>query len=154
MQPNRVRLLFAFVVSAVVGTIPVAAAADASPPSRVVSNYETATGNVLQRDCGFSRKLPSNSSLSVWLFCDTPIANSSGTVIGFISGSTAAVGPFTAGKVPTDLSEIPMPPTHIETLPSSQAPRQFLPTPQGLVLPDGTTPCGASGSNSYAATWM
>src|SRR5215471_16031721 len=105
MQPNRVRLLFAFVVSAVVGTIPVAAAADASPPSRVVSNYETATGNVLQRYCGFSHRLPSNASLSIWLFCDTPIASSSGTVLAFIPGSTAAVGPYTRGQVPTGLSE-------------------------------------------------
>jgi hypothetical protein len=151
---HRFRSLLAFTVAAAAATMPAAAAADTAPPARVVSNYETATGNVLQRDCGFSRRMPGNSGRSVWFFCDTPIANSGGTVLGFIPGSTAAVGPFTAGKVPTDLSEIPTPPAPIETLPSSQAPHQFLPTPTGLVLPGGTTPCGASGSNSYAATWM
>ena len=154
MPFDRFRPLLAFAVAATAGALPVAAAADTAPPASVVSNYEIATGNNLQRDCGFSHRLPSDSTLSVWLFCDTPIANSSGTVIGFIPGSTAAVGPFTRGKVPADISEIPMPPTPVETLPSSQAPQQFLPTPHGLVLPDGTTPCGASGSNSYAATWM
>jgi hypothetical protein len=56
--------------------------------------------------------------------------------------------------VPTGISEIPSPPTAIESLPSSQAPQQFLPTPQGVVMPDGTTACGASGTNSYAATWV
>src|SRR5437879_4956561 len=151
---HRFRSLFAFAVAAAAGALPVAAAADVAPPASLVSNYETASGNVLQRDCGFSHQLPGNSSLAVWLFCDTPIASSGGTVIGFIPGSSAAVGPFTPGRVPTDLSEIPTPPAPIESLPSAQAPQRFLPTPDGLVLPDGTTRCGASGSNSYAATWM
>lgn len=154
LRTHRFRWLFALGAAAAASSAPVVAAADAAPPSHVVSHYETASGNSLQRDCGFSHKLPSNSGLSIWLFCDTPIANSSGTVIGFIPGSTAAVGPFTAGKVPTGLSEVPTPPTAIETLPSNQAPQRFLPTPKGLVLPDGTTACGSSGSNSYAATWM
>jgi hypothetical protein len=109
---------------------------------------------VLQRDCGFSHPLPGNSQTSIWLFCDTPIANSGGTVLGFIPGSTAAEGPTTAGQVPTGLSEIPSTGTAVETLPSNQAPQQFLPTPQGLVMPDGTTACGASGTNAYAATWI
>ncbi|TMC12766.1 MAG: hypothetical protein E6J41_02235 [Chloroflexi bacterium] len=154
MPFHRFRSLFAFAVAAAAGALPVAAAADVAPPASLVSNYETASGNVLQRDCGFSHQLPGNSSLAVWLFCDTPIASSGGTVIGFIPGSSAAVGPFTPGRVPTDLSEIPTPPAPIESLPSAQAPQRFLPTPDGLVLPDGTTRCGASGSNSYAATWM
>ena len=151
---RRFGWLIARGAAAAVAAVPVGASAGVAPPSHVVSNYETTSGNTLQRDCGFSHKLPSNSSLSIWLFCDTTVANSSGTVIGFIPGSTAAVGPFTAGEVPTDLSEVPREGTPIETLPSSQAPRQFLPTPLGLVLPDGTTACGSSGTNSYPATGM
>jgi hypothetical protein len=151
LQP--VRFLIALAGAALAGAVPVVAAADAAPPSRVVSNYETASGNTLERDCGFSRRLPGGRALSIWLFCDTPIVTPSGSV-GFIPGSTAAVGPFTAGQVPTGLSELPTPPAPTEALPSSQAPQPFLPTPQGLVLPDGTTACGASGTGSYAATWV
>lgn len=136
------------------GLAPAVAAADVAPPAHVASTYETASGNVLQRDCGFSRRLPGGSQLSLWLFCDTPIANASGVVLGFIPGSTAAVGPFHAGQVPTGLSEVPTPPAPLKPLPGNQAPQQFLPTPAGLVLPDGTTPCGASGSNSYSASWI
>src|SRR5215467_2275946 len=154
MPPRRVRFLIALGVAVAAFAAPVTAAADAAPPHHVVSNYETASHNVLQRDCGFSHPRPGSSGTSIWLFCDTPIASSSGTVLGFIPGSTAAVGPFKAGQVPTGISEIPSPPKAIETLPSSQAPQQFLPTPHGLVLPDGTTACGASGTNSYAATWV
>jgi hypothetical protein len=153
-RTHLLRWLIALVLASAAAAVPLAAAADAAPPHRVVSHYETASGNSLQRDCGFSHRLPSNSSLSIWLFCDTPIASSSGSVIGFIPGSTAAVGPFTAGQVPTGLSEVPTPPKAIETLPSNQAPQHFLSTPSGLVLPDGTTACGASGTGSYAATWI
>ena len=145
------RLLIAAAVAAAI--VPAVAAADAAPPHGVISHYETSSGNRLERDCGFSHLLPSRSTMSVWLFCDTPIVTPSGSV-GFIPGSTAAVGPLTAGQVPTGLSEVPTPPASIGTLPSNRAPQQFLPTPLGLVLPDGTTACGASGTGSYAATWM
>jgi len=154
MPSRRVRPLFALAVAAWALAAPVTASADAAPPNHVVSNYETSSGNVLQRDCGFSHPLPNSSGRSIWLFCDTPIANSAGTVIGFIPGSTAAIGPFTAGQVPSGLSEIPSTGRSIESLPSNQAPQKFLPTPTGLVMPDGTTACGASGTNAYAATWI
>jgi hypothetical protein len=154
MPSRRVRSLIALAVAASAFAAPVTASADAAPPNHVVSNYETSSGNVLQRDCGFSHPRPNSSGSSIWLFCDTPIANSGGTVLGFIPGSTAAIGPFTAGQVPTGLSEIPSTGKSIEPLPSNQAPQQFLPTPTGLVMPDGTTACGASGTNAYAATWI
>jgi hypothetical protein len=146
-------LLIVLGVAVVAAAVPAAAAADAAPPHRIVSHYETSSGNRLERDCGFSHRLPSNSSLSVWLFCDTPIVTPSGSVV-FIPGSTAAVGPFTTGQVPAGLSEVPTPTASIGTLPSNRTPQRFLRTPQGLLLPDGTTACGASGTNSYAATWM
>jgi hypothetical protein len=53
--------------------LPVAdVAADVSPPANELSQFETHFGASLGRDCGFSRRLPSNQSL--WLFCDTPIS--------------------------------------------------------------------------------
>ena len=130
------------------------AVADASPPHRLVSNYETHSGNSLQRDCGFSHTLPNDSDSSIWLFCDTPTANSSGKVIGFITGSTAALGPITAGKVPTGLSEIPSQGTDIEPLPSYQGPQQFLPAPSLVTLPGSSTDCALDPGHHYPATWM
>ena len=154
MPRHRFRPLIALAVAAVAFAAPATAGADAAPPHHVVSKYETSSGNLLQRDCGFSHTLPGNNHMDMWMFCDTPIADSGGTVLGFIPGSTAAIAPFTAGQVPTGLSEIPSTGTAIESLPSNQAPQQFLPTPTGLVMPDGTTACGASSTNSYAATWI
>jgi hypothetical protein len=143
----------ALVVMAAVLAAPATALADTAPPGKVLSHYEEASHNSLARDCGFSQRLPSNPGLSLWLFCDTPIVPPSGPVRIFIPGSTAAVGPFRAGEVPTRLSEIPSPPRAVGRLPTARAPQPFLPTPAGLFLPDGRTPCGAGG-RSYAASWI
>jgi len=129
------------------------AAADTPPPARVISRYETASGNTVGRDCGYSAPLPAASDQALWTFCDTAIMNPAGDVIGFIGGSTAATGPFTAGQVPSGLSELPTPPAAPAT-PSDRAPAPFLPAPSGLVLADGVTACGASGTGSYAASWI
>lgn len=145
-------LVVVFVMGATL-TVPGAALADAPPPANVVSRYETASGNIVSRDCGFSVPLPSASGQALWTFCDTAIKNPADTVIGFIGGSTAAVGPYTVGQVPSTLSELPTPPA-APTVPSTRAPAPFLPTPSGLVLPGTTTACGASGTRSYAASWI
>ncbi|WIN00630.1 hypothetical protein ACTOB_004345 [Actinoplanes oblitus] len=134
-------------------TVPGAALADVPPPARVVSRYETASGNTLGRDCGFSAPLPSASGQALWTFCDTAVVNPAGTVIGFIGGSTAAVGSYTAGQVPSTLSELPTPPA-APAVPSNRGPAPFLPTPTGLVLPGTTTACGAADTGSYAASWI
>jgi len=81
------------------------------------------------------------------------VENPAGDVIAFNGGSAAASGPYTAGQVPSSLSELPTPPA-APALPSDRGPSPFLPTPSGLVLPDGVTACGASGTNSYAASWI
>jgi hypothetical protein len=149
------RRLSAVLILATAITLPGAATAfaDAAPPARVVSRYETASGNTLSRDCGFSAPVPTASGQALWAFCDTAVENPAGTVIGFIGGSTAAVGPYTAGQVPSGLSELPSPPAAAST-PSTRGPALFLPTPTGLVLPGTTTACGTSGTNSYAASWI
>ena len=50
------------------------------PPAPLVSRYETATGNSLDRDCGWSRPLPGSKTQSFWLFCDTAIDSKAGTL--------------------------------------------------------------------------
>src|SRR3984957_2578633 len=105
------------------GTAAVTAAAEggSAPPAPLVSDYETATGTSLDRDCGWSRPLPGSTTQSFWLFCDTAIDSTPGTLLCgecFIAGSTAAEGPFSAGLVPDTLSELPAPPATL-ALPDS-----------------------------------
>lgn len=151
MRLSRI-LLTAVVVGAAL-IVPGEALADAPPPARVVSRYETASGNSVGRDCGYSAPLPSSAGQALWTFCDTAINNPAGAIIGFIGGSTAAVGSYTAGQVPSTLSELPTPPA-APAVPSTRAPAPFLPSPAGLVLPGTSTACGASGTSSYAASWI
>jgi hypothetical protein len=125
-----------------------AAAAGSQPPAPLVSSYETATGNSLDRDCGWSRPLPGSTTQSFWLFCDTAIDSTPGTLLCgecFIAGSTAAEGPYSAGLVPDTLSELPTPPA-APALPDGNAPAQFLANPAAASLD-----CTASGD--YAARW-
>lgn len=128
------------------------AAADVPPPSRVVSNYETATSNTLQRDCGYSAPLPpsAGNGLSLWLFCDTLQVDAAGNptppALPFWPGTFAAIGPSTPGQVPTQLSHIPSPPAPRGVLPSNRGPAWFLPNPTGLVDSGGSA-C------TYAVTW-
>lgn len=123
--------------------------ADTPPPAQVLSRFETsAAGNKVSRDCGYSKQLPGSTTRSLWLFCDS---SWSGTSSGFWLGATAAVGSSTPGQVPTTLTEIPTPPAAIAA-PSGRPPAGFLPTPSGVVLPDGST-CNVPGS-SYGASWI
>lgn len=139
------RVLYATV--ALLVSVPLPALADVPPPGKVLSRWENlAPGNVVSRDCGYSKKVP-GSARSLWLFCDS---SWSGTSSGFWLGVTAAVGPFTAGKVPTGLTEIPPPPQAISA-PNDRGPSGLLPVPSGLVLPNGAD-CHVPGS-SYGASW-
>jgi hypothetical protein len=122
--------------------------ADSQPPAPLVSNYETASGNTLDRDCGWSRPLPGSTTQDFWLFCDTAIENPPGTLACttcFIPGSTAAEGPFTAGLVPGSLSELPTPPA-TPTLPNSNGPSHFLANPSAQSL-------GCTATGDYTARW-
>jgi hypothetical protein len=132
-----------------------AARADNSPPSQVLSNYESSTGGDMVRDCGYSTPLPADPSSSLWLFCDTADYGfgSSGQwgLQSFLPGSSAAQAPSNAGEVPTDLSELTTPGTGLPTFPNDDAPAQFLPTPAGLQTASGL-PCD-SANDAYAASW-
>jgi hypothetical protein len=145
----------AVIAAGALGASSVAALADNSPPSQVLSNFENHFAANIVRDCGFSLPLPSNSRDSLWLFCDTVVYgfNSSGkwALSDFIPGSTAAVGPSTRGKVPTDLSEMKMPGTGVPAMPNHDGPAQFLPTP-ALVTSAGL-PCD-SANDAYAVSWI
>jgi len=140
----------------VLGVSALPALADSAPPASVNSNFENTYGASLSRDCGFSMPLPANPATSLWLFCDTAIYGLNQQLqyhlTGFIPGSTAAEGPYTAGEVPQGLSELPTPPAALPTMPNSDGPAQFLKTPSGLVTSTGQ-PCD-SASNAYAASWI
>jgi len=119
--------------------VPGVARADADPPALVLSRWETAVaGRNINRDGGYSVTVP-GSGHSLWFFGDAFWGDS------YLLGSTAAIGPAARGRVPTELSEIPTPPTPVD-VPNAGAPQRFLPVPDGLVAPDGTECLGRVGS--------
>lgn len=152
---HRSRWLVALGVAVAVSAVPASAAAATTTLGEVRSNYENSTHNRLERDCGFSHPLPNDGRLSIWLFCDTPIVSPNGKLTDFIPGSTAAVGPFARGAVPTHLREIPGVGTRIEELPSPPKPHQFLPDPRGVLLPRSNNACTRDfARHQYPATWI
>jgi len=134
----------------------VAALADNPPPGQVLSNFENYYGANIVRDCGYSQPLPADPSSSLWLFCDTDVygfnAQGQWKLLNIISGSTAAEGPATRGKVPTGLSELTTPGSGVPPIPNNDGPAHFLPAPSGLVT-SGGLPCD-SANHSYAASWI
>ncbi|HEX3763726.1 MAG TPA: hypothetical protein VHW23_33755 [Kofleriaceae bacterium] len=146
----RTRIPVRFVLGLLAMLWPAAqAAADVPPPASELSQFESHWGASLGRDCGFSRRLPSNQSL--WLFCDTPIYDFTGTLTGFIGGTTAAEGTFSPGLVPTQLVEVPTPPGALAGRSPFIGPAPFLPNPSNLTRANGTA-CTAS-SSGYPAAW-
>ncbi|MDL4812641.1 hypothetical protein [Actinomadura opuntiae] len=129
----------------------------AAPPAPVLSRYETAaSGNTIDRDCGYSVALTGHRSL--WLFCDSVWK---GTHPGLVFGATAATGTAAPGRVPTDLTELPAPapaPATGRTAaprsagPADRPPQPLLATPPGLLLPGGA-PCHVPGT-AYSASWI
>lgn len=134
----------------------VAALADNPPPGQVLSNFENHYGANIVRDCGYSQPLPADPSASLWLFCDTDVyrfnVQGQWALSDIISGSTAAEGPASPGKVPVGLSELTTPGSGVPPIPNHHGPSQFLSTPSGLVT-SGGLPCD-SADNSYAASWI
>jgi hypothetical protein len=142
--------------AAMLGASSIAALADNSPPSQVLSNFENHYAANLVRDCGYSQPLPANPASSLWLFCDTDTygfnAQGQWQLTGIINGSTAAEGPATPGEVPTGISELTTPGTGVPAMPNNDGPAQFLPAPAGLVTSAGQA-CD-SANNAYAASWI
>jgi hypothetical protein len=132
-----------------------------SPPTRrLLSKYETATGHLIVRDCGYSVPLPGPARRGLWLFCDTLVTGRHGGDIGYpiLGAGTAAEGPYVAGRGPGALSELATPvgvPGGIGRglLPARDAPQPFLPVPASLTLPASTVPCSA-GPRIYPARWV
>ena len=125
----------AVIVIALAVVIGGVAAADTPPPGPVHSRYESSTVS-LSRDCGFSQALPSGKSL--WLFCDTEVWKNS-TQASLIWGNTAAEGPYSVGKVPTGLTEVPSPPKTL-TFSATTPPQRFQPNPTDLYAPSTSSP--------------
>jgi hypothetical protein len=130
-----------------------------TPPQmqvQVLSNFETHNSANIVRDCGFSQPLPTNTTRSLWLFCDSDIYGFNSarrwTRSRIIDGSTAAEGPVTRGKTPDGLSEVATPGSGVRAIPNDDAPEQFLPTPSGLHTSAGLRCDQANGA--YAASWI
>lgn len=122
----------------------------------MTSNFETTYGARMNRDCGFNEPAPGGGGTSFWLFCDSAVHDWTGSLTGFIPGSTAALGSTTPGQVPTDLNELPTPPQGVPEMPHNNGPAMFLPQPTGLVKSDGQ-PCAADDDpdtpDPYPASW-
>ena len=109
----------------------------------VRSSYESMT-RVVYRDIGLSVVLPDGHEL--WIFGDTNVfqhTNQGWTSVGFFDGSSALEANYTRGQVPRG-GEYP-----------SGTPSQFLPSPTGVYLPDGSgRPCiPGFGDAAYPARW-
>ncbi len=122
------------------GTI--ATPAGATAPARflgpVLSQREN-PDTTFGRDGGFSVGLPNGSDF--WMFADSPryqFIRGKWRLTAFFPGSTAAIGPYTAGKPLTRrLTEV----TPGAALRTSNRPTPFLPTPRAYI-PDGSgVPC-------------
>ncbi|HEY3702162.1 MAG TPA: hypothetical protein VGL32_07890 [Acidimicrobiales bacterium] len=81
-------------------------------------------------------------------------ANSSGQMVmtGFITGSTAAEGPYRAGQIPSSLEEVPSAGNPL-TLSPSNPPAMYIPSPTDVYLPDGSGNRCTFASGQYPARW-
>ena len=129
-------------------------------PRRLLSRYETATGRLIVRDCGYSVPLPGPARRSLWLFCDTAVTSRRGQDIGnpILGAGSAAEGSYAPGRGPGALTELATPGTDAPgaggrgLLPARSGPQPFLPVPPNLTLPASTLPC--AGPHVYPARWV
>ncbi|MDP9792695.1 hypothetical protein J2S43_001207 [Catenuloplanes nepalensis] len=121
---------------------------------RPLSTADTAD-RPISRDAGFSAAYSGSNAL--WIFGDTVHRNGSPP---WLLGTTAAAGAYTRGSVPTTLQELPTPPA--APTPGRTGIAQFLPPPQGLLLPGIPTAqnpnpppvaCTPEAGSSYPASW-
>jgi hypothetical protein len=128
-------------------------------PEPVLSRYETATGRVIVRDCGYSVALPGKARQSLWLFCDTLVTSRQGAEIGgpILGTGSAAEGPYRADQAPTSLTEVKTPGAAPGAAPPADAtargaPEPFLGAPAGVTFPASNLPC--AGGLDYPARWI
>jgi hypothetical protein len=125
-----------------------------SPP--VLSSAED-LAQVVSRDSGFSVALPNGKDL--WIFGDTTVDDLNGQQMvntKYVPGSSAAEGATTPGQVPPPLDELPSPvasPAPPFTPSPRSDPSQFIPSPSGVYLPNGSgVLCGAD-QGQLAERW-
>jgi hypothetical protein len=121
-------------------------------PQSLLSRYESATGNAIIRDCGYSVPLPGEPGISLWLFCDTEVTSQDGHQLRslILGRGTTAEGPYSQGQAPGTLTELPTPGTKRK---QGAPPEPFLPAPSGLTLPAGDLPCTGD-DGAYPARWF
>lgn len=115
----------------------------------VFSRDESPT-SILQRDAGMSVPLPNGRDL--WIFGDTGEFANGGTWTssGSIGGSTAAKSHDTRGGSPAPLKEVG---PHRGLTPQG-VPTQFIPSPTGVYVPDGSRRlCTLANGALEAARW-
>jgi hypothetical protein len=156
---SRTRLgIVAIACAALFGALSVAIPADADGPvtTTPLGPVLTKDENPVQssgRDVGLSVALPNGQAL--WVFGDTSTleyAGSAWKMTHFIAGSSAAIGPYTAGHVPAPMTEVVVGRAH---KPDNQAAR-FVPAPSNVRIPDGSgRVCNqANGSAEPGARWV
>jgi hypothetical protein len=130
-------LVVALVVS---GVLLPAGAAEPKPPKflgPLLSKSEN-PNRTLGRDGGFTVPLPNGKVL--WIFADTPRLewrNGAWRLAAYFGGSSAALMPFTPGKVPAKTTRV----TEIapgKTRPSNANAAPFIPTPTNVYMPNGS----------------
>lgn len=147
----------AVAVAVVVGSGTALSGCTPAQPTPITSRWETAAPNQdYARDGGYSAPLPDLPGFagkSMWLWGDTVTA---GVSIPN-TGTFASISDSTSNPVP-GVAEIPAPDLYPDDSdnnidPASTGPTvDFLPTPEGLRLPNGTTACGFSDGPSITAS--
>lgn len=112
-------------------------ASAATQGTPLVSTWEQSTGGSEDRDCGYSAPV---AGKDLWIFCDTALYSSANSLVGFITGSTAAEGSYSSGSIPSVVKDLP-----------SGTDQQFIATPTGLTTSSGAACNSANGA--YAASW-
>jgi hypothetical protein len=155
---SRLVGLVVLVVALGFGALPVEA--DTPVSGRPMLRYELpvaqgGTAHSIYRDGGMSVPIaampgqPAGENRSLWIYGDTFERDENGNGVGFfLPGTTAAIGPYTAGQQPAPMSHVRSPNEAI-TVPNNEF-RQWdrlIPNPTGLKNPDG------SACSGYQAAW-
>jgi hypothetical protein len=125
-------------------------------PQPILSSAED-LAQVVNRDSGFSVALPNGNDL--WIFGDTTVYDSNGQQMvptKYVPGSSAAEGATTPGQVPPPLDELPSPaasPAPPFTSSPRSEPSQFIPSPSGVYLPDGSGDLCGTDQGQLAERW-
>lgn len=153
---SRTKLAGALVTSCLVVALALPAPAGAAgKPTRMLGPILTRDERptvTLGRDGGVSVALPGGQDL--WIFGDTPryqFAKGKWKIKGFVTGSSAAKGPYSRGHIPKPMNEIWVGHKASTKYPASR----FIPAPTNLYMPDGSgRPCTKANGGAEEIRWV